>query len=75
MEKENIPEPALKMAESNETYRKYNISLSATIDWYNKIRKNTKEVEFHLIKEELDNIDELITQGQTVLTWNSEGIV
>lgn len=74
MEMENLPEAALKMAANNEMYRKYISSLNATIEWYNRVRKHTRDVEFQLVKDEVLEIDKLIVQGETVLTWQSENL-
>lgn len=70
---DEIPEVALKMAERNETFRKYIENLNSTIMWYNKIRRTSKDVEFQLIELEIEEIDKLVQQGQTTLCWNSDG--
>lgn len=70
---DEIPAAALKMAERNETFRKYIENLNSTIVWYNKIRRTSKDVEFQLIESEIEEVDRLIQQGQTSLSWNSEG--
>lgn len=69
----DIPETALKLAEKNEIYRKYNSNLNSTIAWYNKIRRTTKNVEFDLIKKEIGDIDDRISLGQNSLNWNCNG--
>lgn len=68
-----IPEMALQIYEKEDTFRQYRINLTITIEWYNKIRKNRQKVEFDLVKEEIQIIDEQIKKGQTALNWNSEG--
>lgn len=73
MDHEGIPDVALKMSERNEVFRKYITNLNCTIEWYNKIRRNSRDVEFHLIENEIEDIDKLIAQGQNYLNWNSEG--
>lgn len=40
---------------------------------YNKVRKNSREVEFELVREEVEEIDALIHHGQSDLDWNSPG--
>lgn len=40
---------------------------------YNHIRTNTNDVEFSLIRKEMDDIDAEIAKGQKTLTWNSDG--
>ncbi|KAF5277248.1 hypothetical protein FQR65_LT00356 [Abscondita terminalis] len=74
MNHENIPEEAILMCERNDTFRKYIINLDSTIDWYNKIRRTSKDVEFQLIQQEIEEIDKLIIQGQTNLNWDSKGL-
>lgn len=73
MQVSDIPEIALKLAEKNETFRKYISNLNSTIAWYNRIRRSTKNVEFDLIKNEIDEIDKRISLGQNSLNWNSDG--
>lgn len=73
MDHEGIPEVALKMSERNEVFRKYITNLNCTIEWYNKIRRSSREVEFQLIENEIEDIDKLIAQGQNLLNWNSQG--
>lgn len=73
MNHEGIPEEALLISERNDTFRQYIINLNSTIDWYNKIRRTSKDVEFQLIEHEIEEIDKLIIQGQTNLNWNSQG--
>lgn len=68
-----IPEEALEMSERSDTFRQYIINLNSTIDWYNQIRRTSKDVEFHLIEHEIEEIDKLVVLGQTNLNWNSEG--
>lgn len=68
-----IPETALKILEQSEIFRKYTSVLNTTINWYNKIKRTTRDVEFELIQTELEEIDKLAEIGQKSLTWNSEG--
>jgi dynein heavy chain, axonemal len=67
-----IPEDGLILYEKEDTFRKYRINLSITIEWYNQIRKNSQKVEFDLVKEEIDAIDIQINKGQSELSWNAE---
>lgn len=69
-----IPQIALKMLERNEVFRKYISNLNSTINWYNKIRRTSKDVEFQLIQAELEEIDKLVEHAEHNLDWNSEGI-
>ncbi|XP_077291064.1 dynein heavy chain at 93AB [Arctopsyche grandis] len=69
-----IPETALQIYEKEDTFRQYTINLNITIEWYNKIRKNSEKVEFDLVKEEIQIIDEQIQKGRTSLNWNSDDL-
>lgn len=60
------------MAEKSEIYRTYITNLNLTIDWYNQIRRSAKNIELILIESKITTIDNLVSQGQTSLTWNSE---
>jgi len=45
-----------------------------TLISYNKLRNNSREIEFQLVQEEIQQIDELVKKGEYSLNWNSEGI-
>jgi dynein heavy chain, axonemal len=68
----NIPKCGIEFAERGETFRIYNMNLEKTIEWYNRIRKNSTKVELDMIKEELQFIDDTLEKAITVLDWNSE---
>lgn len=40
---------------------------------YNHIKTNTNDVEFNLIRKEMEEIDTEIQKAESELTWNSEG--
>ncbi|KAG7159120.1 Dynein beta chain, ciliary-like 3 [Homarus americanus] len=63
-----------ELASCRSTFRKYTTNLQLVTDWYNHIRINTNDVEFNLIKQEMDDIDETILRSEKELTWNSEGV-
>lgn len=46
-----------------------------TLISYNKLRNNSREIEFQLVQEEIQQIDELVKKGEYSLNWNSEGIL
>ncbi|XP_068084396.1 dynein beta chain, ciliary [Anabrus simplex] len=71
MGRTNIPEEALNMYEKGKIFRKYTNNLNQTIMWYNKVRRSSRLVEYELVKEQVEEIDALIEQGQTSLCWNS----
>lgn len=74
MEQDNIPEEVLKLAEKGETFQQYISNLNSTVVWYNKIKKSSKNVEFDLIEDDLNKIDEMISTGRNELNWESQGI-
>lgn len=74
MEYDNIPKEALKISECNEMFRKYTANLNCTIEWYNKIRRTSKDVEFRLIENDIEEIDKLVSRGQNELNWNSDNL-
>lgn len=39
------------------------------------MRNNSREIEFQLVQEEIEQIDELIKKGEHSLNWNSEGTI
>ncbi|KAL6263152.1 hypothetical protein P5V15_005953 [Pogonomyrmex californicus] len=75
MSRSDIPQEAIKVSESAETFRKFRTMLASTVDSYNNIRKTTKQVEFDLIELELARIDSLISRGEDELCWRSEGLL
>lgn len=64
-----------QVSESAETFRKFRMMLSSTVDSYNNIRKTSKEVEFGLIELEVARIDSLISRGESELCWESNGLL
>lgn len=71
---ETIPDSALCVYERNETFHKYCANLDLTVAWYNNVRQTLLEVEFPLVKDQLQEIDEQLEQAEKTLTWNSEGV-
>lgn len=68
-----IPDIALKLTERNELFRMYISNLNLTVNWYNKIRRSTKDVEYDLIENDIIEIDKLISLGQNTFNWHSDG--
>ncbi|XP_024875279.1 dynein beta chain, ciliary [Temnothorax curvispinosus] len=75
MSHSDIPEEAIKVSESAETFRKFRTMLGRTVDSYNNIHKTTKRVEFDLIELEVARIDSLISRGEDELCWRSDGLL
>ncbi|KAF4519850.1 hypothetical protein B566_EDAN005192, partial [Ephemera danica] len=70
-ERSDVPESALALYARSETFRKYTCNLNITIERYNKIRRQSKPVEFELVREHVEEIDELVDTGRSSLDWNS----
>lgn len=64
----------MKLAEKGDTFRRYTNNLHTTIEWYNRIRNTSRDVEFNLISSEIDVIDQLIAKGSEEYDWNSDGL-
>lgn len=52
-----------------------NNKVNCTLISYNKLRNNSREIEFQLVQEEIQQIDELVKKGEYFLNWNSEGSI
>uniref|UniRef100_A0A8C5P182 Dynein, axonemal, heavy chain 9 n=1 Tax=Jaculus jaculus TaxID=51337 RepID=A0A8C5P182_JACJA len=70
----HIPEPAAAMFSSREFYRQLVANLELMANWYNKVITTLLEVEFPLVKEELQNIDLHLRAAEEALDWKTEGI-
>lgn len=68
-----IPASVQTMFDKNEMFLKYVTNLDLITLWYNKIRQQVLEVEFPIIEQQLDEIDQLLVQAENELSWNSEG--
>ncbi|XP_059473724.1 dynein beta chain, ciliary isoform X2 [Neocloeon triangulifer] len=66
-----VPEVAMQTYEDIETFRKFCCNLKITIIKYNQIHNFSKPVEFALVKEDVDKINELVCLGQTTYHWTS----
>lgn len=68
-----IPASVQTMFDKNEMFLKYVTNLDLITLWYNKIRQQVLEVEFPIIEQQLDEIDQLLVRAENELSWNSEG--
>ena len=68
-----IPESAVSVFKNNETYRKYLQNLDVTVALYNKVRETIMEVEYPLIEQQLQDIDQELERAISQLNWTSEG--
>ncbi|CAH1986860.1 unnamed protein product [Acanthoscelides obtectus] len=71
---ENISEDILKISEKDQILQKYISVLTATVTWYNTVKKSSREVEFHLIENDILKIDEMVQIGEKDLNWESTDI-
>ncbi|KAI5737346.1 hypothetical protein M8J76_012600 [Diaphorina citri] len=58
--RDDIPQEGKDLFERIEELNKFFVYLKLTVDWYNEIRKHSREEEFKLIEPEILAIDELI---------------
>nr|CAD7439423.1 unnamed protein product [Timema bartmani] len=72
--KEDIPEEALDLYQRNEDIRLWVGNLNLVIEWYNGIRSHCTPVEFDLIMDEIEEIDEKVAKVQETLNWNSDDV-
>ncbi|XP_012658288.1 dynein heavy chain 17, axonemal [Otolemur garnettii] len=73
-QQKEIPDSAESLFSENETFRKFVGNLELIVGWYNEIKTTVKEVEFPLIKLELEEIDVKLQSAETTLFWNGEDV-
>ncbi|XP_016061753.1 PREDICTED: dynein heavy chain 17, axonemal [Miniopterus natalensis] len=69
-----IPDSAEKLFSQYETFRKFVGNLELIVGWYNEIKTTVMDVEFPLIKAELEAIDVKLWSAETTLFWNGQGV-
>nr|XP_018673081.1 dynein beta chain, ciliary [Ciona intestinalis] len=70
---DSIPANAAAIYEKNETLWKFHANLEITSVLYNKIRDTVLEVEYPLIADQLDQIDDLLKDAEDgTRTWSGE---
>ncbi|XP_021069297.1 dynein heavy chain 17, axonemal isoform X2 [Mus pahari] len=74
-QQKEIPESAEKLYSENETFRKFVGNLELIVGWYNEIKTTVKDVEFPLIRSELEAIDVKLLSAETTLFWNGENVI
>ena len=67
-----FPDTAAELFEREATFRNYTNSLEQTVNNYNFLKTNTRNVEFDLISGELDELDLDLERAEQLLNWNSE---
>nr|XP_020013652.1 dynein heavy chain 17, axonemal [Castor canadensis] len=73
-QQKEIPGSAESLFSENETFRKFVGNLELIVGWYNEIKRTVMDVEFPLIKSELEEIDVKLLSAETTLFWNGEGV-
>lgn len=68
----DIPKAALGIFEKKEILHKYIGSLDLLVQWYNKLKQTVLEVEYPLIKEDMEAIDEQLKDAEKFYTWNRD---
>ncbi|KAH0517950.1 Dynein heavy chain 17, axonemal [Microtus ochrogaster] len=73
-QQKDIPTSAETLFSENETFRKFVGNLELIVGWYNEIKTTVMDVEFPLIKSELEAIDVKLMSAETTLFWNGEKV-
>lgn len=70
----NVPQVAESIFGSREEFRQWGGNLALITAQYNSMMKVLVDVERPLVRERMDQVDEILSAGLTALTWKSEGI-
>ncbi|XP_059853521.1 dynein axonemal heavy chain 17 [Delphinus delphis] len=73
-QQKEIPSSAENLFSQYETFWKFVGNLELIARWYNEIMTTVKDVEFPLIKSELETIDVKLLAAETTLFWNGQGV-
>ncbi|KAM9208504.1 dynein axonemal heavy chain 17 [Dugong dugon] len=73
-QQKEMPGSAESLFSQSETFRKFVGNLELIVGWYNEIKTTVMEVEYPLIKSELETIDVKLLAAETTLFWNGEGV-
>ncbi|KAK2490477.1 LOW QUALITY PROTEIN: hypothetical protein MC885_016050 [Smutsia gigantea] len=73
-QQKEIPSSAKNLFSQQETFRKFVGNLELIVGWYNEIKTTVMDVEFPLVKSELEAIDVKLLDAETTLFWNGEGV-
>ncbi|KAM7334656.1 hypothetical protein ACRRTK_007976 [Alexandromys fortis] len=73
-QQKDIPTSAETLFSENETFRKFVGNLELIVGWYNEIKTTVMDVEFPLIKSELEAIDIKLMSAETTLFWDGENV-
>ncbi|XP_063095395.1 dynein axonemal heavy chain 11 isoform X2 [Cavia porcellus] len=72
LKKPDIPESALAIFKKRNALLKYIGNLELLVQGYNKLKQTLLEVEYPLIKDELEALDEQLKAPATWLTWQDD---
>ncbi|XP_036766314.2 dynein axonemal heavy chain 17 [Manis pentadactyla] len=73
-QQKEIPSSAKNLFSQHETFRKFVGNLELIVGWYNEIKTIMMDVEFPLVKSELEAIDAKLLDAETTLFWDGEGV-
>ncbi|XP_017887523.2 dynein beta chain, ciliary-like [Ceratina calcarata] len=74
MKMPDLPEEAMEFYNRSQFFFNSTYNLNLIVNWYNRIRNESVPVEFQLVEEEVENIENLINHGQENYNWNSEEV-
>lgn len=69
---ENIPEEAQALFTRNDELYNAILILNRIVEWYNHLKKHTLPVEYTLIENEINGIDEMLVQLTDDLNWTTD---
>ena len=70
----NVPKPLKEIFKQFEYFKAVHNILDQVVDKYNYIKSNTNDIEYKLIKEEVDEINLLLKPAETAINWQSSNI-
>lgn len=74
LDKEGIPQEALELFDRYEELTNSLLNLTRTVEWYNWLRTTTTSVEANLIQDEMAEVDVLIDEIISTLTWEMKDV-
>ncbi|KAK1137302.1 hypothetical protein K0M31_001815 [Melipona bicolor] len=74
MKVSDLPQEAIDFYNRSRFFFTSTYNLNLIVNWYNRIRSGSAPVEFQLVKDKVENIDDLINYGQGYYNWNSEEV-
>ncbi|KAJ8925640.1 hypothetical protein NQ315_009485 [Exocentrus adspersus] len=71
MEIQNMPPEALQLYEKAEDLQSAISKFYRIVEWYNYLKKNTSTFEYALIRNEMEQVNEMLNEVTDVYTWNT----